>query len=77
MPGEIIEEHISEIELREPLAYVSPVGRTAKWFRDELDQMWVKFRETCPEGIRTVVIPADRIAAVSYAIRAPDQEGAS
>jgi hypothetical protein len=77
MPGEITELFVSEIELRNPLEFTSPCNGKAKWFRDELGQTWVKFREACPSGEQTVVIPADRIAVVRYDIRDPNQEGAS
>jgi len=42
---EILEQNISRIEVmsRTTSAFYTPEGGAAKWFRDELGQVWVKF----------------------------------
>ncbi len=64
--GEIIEEGIKHIAV----AYTDELNQLfdikdgwAKWFRDELGQVWVKFNNT---GGSHYVIPADRVREVAY-----------
>jgi len=67
-PGEIIEVNIDSIYLRSPesSAY-HPSDGTAKWFRDELGQTWVKFRLRLFSGeTQTIVVPSDRVSEVNY-----------
>ena len=70
---EIIETGISMIEVEtaghRSKTYI-PAGTRAKWFRDELGQLWVKFDEA-PEGSQEDgywqhVIPAGRVIRVTY-----------
>ena len=65
-PREIQEENILEIELRNQMEHINPDGLWAKWFQDSLGQLWVKYREVCPGGTRSIVVPSDRVAAVRY-----------
>jgi hypothetical protein len=60
----ILETNIKRIELDNHVEY-EPIDGSAKWFVDELDQLWVKFRAD-EDGVRTIVIAARTVVAVVY-----------
>ena len=79
MKHEIVEEGIAEIELAASTVYnrsFKPYDGRAKWFRDELGQIWVKFqtaRTPHPHDTEERVVdrkdhvwPADRVVCVTY-----------
>jgi len=43
-----------------------PLQGWAKWFRDELDQTWVKFDTAGIDEIVHLVYPADQVRCVEY-----------
>lgn len=69
---EIVENGISNISISQSSAWntkYQPAGQRAKWFRDELGQLWVKFDEapsSLSQRIVTHVIPASRVVDVQY-----------
>lgn len=65
---EIVEEGISEIELAASQTWnrsFKPENGKVKWFRDELGQLWVKFRDDKVSGLERVW-PASRVVQVVY-----------
>lgn len=72
-PMEIVEENIFGIYMERGgsfrSGFVKPAGQRAKWFQDELGQIWCKF-ETSPENdtsnVTQHVIPASRVVEVMY-----------
>jgi len=44
-----------------------PEGGVVKWFRDALQQVWIKFDSLDDDLVKkTLVIPADRVTFVEY-----------
>jgi len=72
MANEIIEEGITAILVSRSSNMnreFTPAGQRAKWFRDDLDQLWVKFdvaESTLSQDVVTHVIPASRVVDVQY-----------
>jgi hypothetical protein len=67
----IEEEGISRIEVEVSSTYnraFIPLDGRAKWFRDELNQLWVKFITVSNADQELVqhVIPASRVVEVLY-----------
>jgi len=70
MTQEIVETGITllTIEFGHAQRTFVPAGAEAKWFKDDLDQLWVKF-STTKSGDRPPlqhVIPASRVVEVQY-----------
>lgn len=68
---EIVEEGVTSIELAASSTWnrsYEPAGQQAKWFRDELGQLWVKFQTTQKGDSAPVdrVWPASRVVEVQY-----------
>ena len=66
---EIVEEGISLIAVAISDVFCrrdKPLNGWAKWFRDELGQLWVKYSTAQGEAVYQHVIPASRVREVQY-----------
>lgn len=76
-PDAILEEGIAEIVIARSTVFnmtYHPLKGWAKWFRDELGQVWVKFNvrgATSEQAVQHWVYPADRVVGVRYLHKEP------
>lgn len=71
MTTEIVETGITLLEISKSAAFnrtFVPAGGEAKWFKDELGQLWVKFSTTKAGDQPPLqhVVPASRVVEVQY-----------
>lgn len=62
----ITEKNISAIHINRFRSIAEPLGGEAKWFRDELGQLWCKWLQGDPDDPSWRCVKADLILEVHY-----------